>query len=294
MLELKFNIRCNMSIRIEETYSCSKAGDTAHNEDVIVVAPGFRYIAVVDGSSLAADERFHGMTGGKYAAQLIANAIVRLPDDIDAVSGVRAISQNLRENLDAACRAQGKDIGQSLAAAAMVVYSSARNEIWSVADCPFMVDGQEYVTRLKVAEFRASARQYKIHELLEGGMTEADLLANDPTPAMIAKEMMKDSKRFANSDNPVFGYGVINGNPVPERHIKVVSVGAAREVVLASDGYPKIFNTLTQTEAYLADVNAKDPLCYKENPQPKAVKGGRYYDDVSYVRFSINRAAPAA
>lgn len=281
-----------LPIEITEWYSASKTGDTRSNEDCVVISPGFNFIAVVDGSSLAAGETLRGMSGGRFAASSIAQSVRDLPADIDSRSALSLITSNLQKDLRGACTEAGRDPAQSLAAAAAVIYSHHRGEIWSVADCPFMVDGKAFSTRLRVAEIRAMARKYKIEELIATGkFTETQLLENDPTPAIVAKELMPNSKIFANHPTSELGYGVINGNPIPDRHIRVISVGSAQEIVLASDGYPQVFNSLAATERHLSEVVASDPLCYKENPQPKAVKSGRYYDDVSYVRF--RRAASA-
>jgi glycerophosphoryl diester phosphodiesterase len=288
----KTSLQRDLPVEIIEWYSQPKAGKTADNEDLIVIGRDFNHIAVVDGSSLAAGEKLRGMTGGRFAAASIAHTIRNLQADIAAPEAFALITRNLRADLTEACREAGRDPAASLAAAATVIYSRDRNEIWSVADCPFMVGGKAYSTRLRVAEIRATARKYLIEEMLATGQaTEQGLLENDPTPALVAKNLMPNSKIFANHPTSELGYGVINGQDIPARHIRVVSVGSAREIVLASDGYPRIFNTLTGTEAYLANVVARDPLCYKENPQPKAVKSGRYYDDVSFVRF---RRQPAA
>ena len=143
------------------------------------------------------------------------------------------------------------------------------------------------MTTLPPAELRANIRQFMIRAEIAKGKTEEELLANDPTPALISSTVMKDSKVFANSPDPVMGYGVLNGTPVPENHIHVVGTKNARTIAIASDSYPAIFTTLAETEANLAKVIAEDPLCYKSNPQPKAVlKGQTRYDDVSYIRFA--------
>lgn len=282
------------SLQIVEHHSSSKLYDTAHNEDVTVVAPGMRYIAVIDGSSLAKGETYNGMTGGRFAATMVADAIVRLPDNITAHTAIDCISDHLRSALDRADRGPNPPAtdGQRLAAAAAVIYARDRNEIWSIGDCPFMIANTAYQTTLKVAEFRAQARQYKLHELIMGGMTEAELLKNDPTPKMIAAHMMQDSRRFANSSDPLFGYGVLNGDRVPHQHVRVFNVGAAKQIVLASDGYPKLRPSLASTEAYLAKVTAEDPLCYRINVQAKGMVDDAGFDDRTYMRIKISRDAP--
>lgn len=280
--------------QILEHHSSSKQYDTAHNEDVTVVAPDMSFIAVIDGSSLAKGESYNGMTGGRFAATMVADAIVRLPKDIKAHAAVDQISEYLRDALERADRGPNAPAanGQRLAAAAAVIYSRERNEIWSIGDCPFMIANTAYSTTLKVAEFRAQARQYKLHELMMGGMTEAELLKNDPTPKIIAAHMMQDSRRFANSSDPVFGYGVLNGDPVPHQHVRVFNVGAAKQIVLASDGYPKLKPSLAASEAYLAKVTAEDPLCYKINVQAKGMVDDAGFDDRTYMRIKLNRDAP--
>ena len=58
------------------------------------------------------------------------------------------------------------------------------------------------------------------------------------------------------------------------------------EVVLASDGYPKLFGTLEESEHYLQKVLAEDPLCISLNKQTKGLMvGNNSYDDRTFVRF---------
>ena len=58
------------------------------------------------------------------------------------------------------------------------------------------------------------------------------------------------------------------------------------EIVLASDGYPELFATLAQSEAHLQTVNAKDPLCFRENKGTKGIAPQNdSFDDRAYIRF---------
>jgi glycerophosphoryl diester phosphodiesterase len=57
-------------------------------------------------------------------------------------------------------------------------------------------------------------------------------------------------------------------------------------VILASDGYPELFDTLQETEEHLQKIIQEDPLCYKLQSLTKAVYPGQCsYDDRSYIRF---------
>lgn len=66
----------------------------------------------------------------------------------------------------------------------------------------------------------------------------------------------------------------------------IVDAGAGGDIVLSSDGYPRLFATLRESEDYLADVLAHDRLALKLNKQTKGCLEGQYsYDDRTYVRF---------
>ena len=65
-----------------------------------------------------------------------------------------------------------------------------------------------------------------------------------------------------------------------------VDVPEFSEMVLASDGYPKLFGTLEESEHYLQKVLAEDPLCISLNKQTKGLMvGNNSYDDRTFVRF---------
>ena len=60
------------------------------------------------------------------------------------------------------------------------------------------------------------------------------------------------------------------------------------EIVLASDGYPRLFPSLAETEAFLAKLLEEDPLCYKQYRSTKGRYAGNIsFDDRAYLRFQI-------
>jgi hypothetical protein len=268
-----------------EQFTAAKKGAPENNEDVIVVTSDF--IGVFDGSTLAAGETLEGMTGGRFAAVKLAEAVHGLPSDIDASGALRFLTASFNAAIKKAAVGTRIDPDNAMAAAGMTLYSRDKKELWSVADCPFAIDGVAFSKTMALEPIRTSLRQMLIHMELGRGKTEQDLLENDPTPGIISSTVMKGTRMFTNGIDPVFGYGVLNGHPVPEQHIRIIHTPNAKEIVIASDGYPDIFMTLKETEKYLAKVIAEDPLCYKTNPQPKGVLNGqRSYDDRSYIRFN--------
>ena len=92
---------------------------------------------------------------------------------------------------------------------------------------------------------------------------------------------------YANDDTTEYGYSVFNGQAIPESLIKVIRLReGAHEVILTSDGYPEVKETLRKTEENLKEILIHDPGCYKKYLSTKGVKKGQTsFDDRTYVRF---------
>ena len=96
---------------------------------------------------------------------------------------------------------------------------------------------------------------------------------------------LKKQSLFANKDG-YFGYGVIDGTGINESLIKTYTLNSGDRVVLASDGYPKLFSTLEKSEEYLAYVLEADPLSINENMQTKMKSKDKLsFDDRCYLSF---------
>ena len=71
-------------------------------------------------------------------------------------------------------------------------------------------------------------------------------------------------------------------------HVSIVSCQQAKEIVLASDGYPFLMPTLQESEERLADLLRDDPLCISIYKASKGLmQGNKSFDDRSYVRFTV-------
>lgn len=78
---------------------------------------------------------------------------------------------------------------------------------------------------------------------------------------------------------------------IPESLIKTYKLDdSMTEIALCSDGYPKIFDTLEETEAYLQKVLEEDPNSVDINPRQKGIlPGQKNYDDRTYISFQVKR-----
>ena len=85
-----------------------------------------------------------------------------------------------------------------------------------------------------------------------------------------------------------FGYTVANGNGFYPKHIKEYDVKSGDVVVFATDGYPKLFDTLKESEEYLQNILQSDPRCIKEFKSTKGLEqGNNSFDDRAYVKFVV-------
>lgn len=272
-------------MRIIEQFICGKAGDDALCEDKIVVTSDF--IAVVDGATSRQGLTLGGWSNGRFAAEVIARGLGDFRSDIPAKEAVVALTEYLRREAEAAAVAEGKRFDEIWAwpAAALLVYSQTRKEIWRVADSTFLVDGKANYRSFPQEEIWAALRHAYLVSRMARGETEAAFLERDPSWDLLTP-IISEFKIFANHDGE-FGYGVINGSAVPDAHIEVFPVPDAHEIVLASDGYPEVFATLAETEAQLSRVLREDPLMHRIHPQVKGIKKGHLsFDDRSYIRFT--------
>lgn len=259
----------------------SKTGADAANEDQIVITDDF--IGVIDGSTSKTDKIYANCTPGRRAALLVAETISRLPPFIDAHEAVQLMTRRIASEYAAIGvveRLENHPVERMTASFA--IYSGYRAEIWLLGDVPFMVDGKANNTRKAEEEQAAAIRAKVLRKRLQEGVSVETLQRNDPG----RKEIMPFLKAYMQEQNQPGGYGVIDGFPVPGEFIRVLACPEAREIVLASDGYPELFPTLAASEGYLHKIIKNDPLLISDFKATKAVKpGNQSFDDRSYVRF---------
>ena len=167
--------------------------------------------------------------------------------------------------------------------ASAVIFSRLRREIWLVGDCQCLVGG-ELIENPKPYEQRlAEMRAAKIRELLAGGMTAEEILANDRGRAAVIPEMLREMREQNRS------YAVIDGFRIPEERVVVIALDFRPwEIVLASDGYPELCPTLAESEAQLEEQRRRDPLNIGRFKATKGfAPGNNSFDDRSYIRFTV-------
>lgn len=260
-------------------------------EDGLVVTADF--IAVIDGSTSKTPHHLSpDMKNGRYAMVLISEYIQHelKPESTveDFCEGVTSYIYNKvyrQQGIEEQMQAHPEE---RLTASA-ILYSKAKNEVWMVGDCQAIIDGKLYENNKPFEEIVARRRV----ELIRRGFTPQE--ARKTIEPLLIQAMLERQNKT---------YTVIDGFPIYQKGVKVVSLNApqknvetdvadslplpTKEIVLASDGYPFLKPTLAESEEALAHLLAYDPQCTHEFIATKGiVEGNKSFDDRTYIRFQI-------
>ena len=260
-------------------------------EDGLVVTTDF--IAVIDGSTSKTPHHLSpDMKNGRYAMVLISEYIQHelKPESTVAnfCEGVTSYIYNKvyhQQGIEEQMQAHPEE---RLTASA-ILYSKAKNEVWMVGDCQAIIDGKLYENNKPFEDIVARRRV----ELIRQGFTPQE--ARKTIEPLLLQAMPEGQNKT---------YTVIDGFPIYRKGVKVVSLNApqknvetdvadslphpAKEIVLASDGYPFLKPTLAESEEALAHLLAYDPQCTHEFIATKGiVVGNKSFDDRTYIRFQI-------
>ncbi len=264
-------------MKILEQFIKGKSPDESLCEDKIFYNENF--IAVADGVTAKDDTLFDGETGGRAAARLVCEAVAELRYDADAFEAVEVLSRRVGELYE-------ENVKIRSAAASVIIYSSYRNEIWSIGDCQCIINGELFAHGKEIDRIVSDMRSLVLELARREGATDEELSENDPGRAFILP-VIKKQRLFANSEGR-FSYGVIDGNRVHKKDIEVHKVKSGDEIVLASDGYPELCTTLNESEEKLEKELKSNPLCDGEYRSTKGLgKNNLSFDDRAYVRFLV-------
>lgn len=225
------------------------------------------------------------MTNGKLCMRLICQYVGNMPREATMQDFCRGVAETvaaeyLRANVDME-RLKAMPTDRMTASAA--VYSDCRREIWMVGDCQCMVDGTVYENPKPYERDIAEERAVILRKALAEGVTPEELRIDD----IGRKAILPKLKAACLGQNVC--YPVVDGFPIPESLVKVVSITHGHhDIVLASDGYPMLKPTLAESEAALERLLAEDPLCIRENVATKGLAMGQQsFDDRAFIRFAI-------
>lgn len=259
-------------------------------EDIIF--KGKRFISVIDGATSKCGRSFNGKTGGRMAAEIICNALSNIeknnlnltkPYDICQFITSQFIPFYKNNNIDFINDPTKRIV------ASVVIYDNLNNNIIQVGDCLAICKNNseyKYLEKNKfMDEVTSNTRALYLASLIETKKcTIEELLENDEGRDYI-EPLLRDQLAFQNK-KVEFGYECFDGTEIPEEMIAIHSVESNSQIILSSDGYPKLFTTLQESEEYLFSVLKDDPLLYKKYKSTKGfMKGQNSFDDRAFISF---------
>jgi hypothetical protein len=276
-------------MKVIEQFIESKTGRMETCEDAIYVDENF--VAIIDGVSSKTDKKWDNNTPGQIGTKCILESIPLIKPEAEAFEFFTECNSAIHKWYDK------NTITIEMAyhinhrcGASMIVYSKAKRQIWIIGS-GLAIIGQEYINSpLLLEDICSQVRSYFIQSEILRGITEEDLRKLD-TGREFIKPLLVRQIMFQNSDNPSdFNFYVIDGFFKNPQGIQIIDIpNNLNEIVIASDGYPEIFDTLDKTEKFLKNVITDDPLCYKRYKTTKGVQQGNIsFDDRSYVKISLN------
>ncbi|MEV0705197.1 hypothetical protein AB0I53_45795 [Saccharopolyspora sp. NPDC050389] len=207
------------------------------------------HVGIFDGISSPL-RRDGELPSGQAFARAAARALLAVDPDVDARTAVDLITRQLAQIGVAHAGPFG-----SVAA----IYAPDRGEVWRVGDVHVAIDDRHLPGSKRIDAAMAGFRAAINAAALAVGTPLSDIIHDDPGLAAAAP-LLAAQPTLANHPG-AFGYGVLNGTPIPDELIETYSVPSNGRVVLASDGYLGPERTLADAERQLHRAIADDPAC---------------------------------
>lgn len=266
---------------VQESFTLSKKGDQNSNEDAVYADD--RFIAVIDGATAkTAPPEKATMSSGRFAAQTICDLLAVMPDETDTVKMLTWLNNNLKQAI------AGSVFAESFEGplASLILYDSRTKTVISYGDCQARLRGDVYKQEKTSDILLAKKRADILQAALDKGVPAAKLLQHDIGRAEIQDDILAYSSQYANKQGD--GFPVLGRGEIVEDYIIEYPVDSGETIILASDGYPVLADTLAQSEANLDNIIKKDPLLIHQYQSTKGVRPENVsYDDRTYIRFTV-------
>ena len=262
-----------------ESICIGKDGTYKENGDQIFDGKYFK--AVFDGATPKGKRLWEGLPGDVYVSRVLSEAMNNIDPDINATALITYLNDVITKCY-AACGTVFDDLPpEERLQASAIIYSRYRKEVWSFGDCSVKVNDTLYKHTRAGDRLLADLRAF----FTELYMIENEKITDEDPGRTAILSLLKLYPRMANQPGE-FGYDVINGGDICADNVIIYPVKIGDRVILASDGYPDLFDTLEETEKYLLQLLEKDPLCIHELRGTKGVRlGNQSFDDRSYISF---------
>ena len=269
-------------MQIIETFLCGKENNPKTCEDGVFI--GEYLVAVIDGVTAKGQHLWEGHKSGYYAKEMLLEYLGR--KHVEKLTPLELL-KNLDEVLKDAV-AESKELLQpeEYPRASIIIYNDYYKEIWNYGDCQCSINGIIHTHTKEIDEINAQLRAARLEEALKNGSTIEELAINDIGRDAIRENLLKQFT-YENKKEK-YGYPVLNGMGIEPELLRIYKVKNGDEIILASDGYPKLRSNLEESEAELQKIITEDPLCFRLFPSTKGIKAGNIsFDDRAFCRIFL-------
>lgn len=173
------------------------------------------------------------------------------------------------------------------------VYNKHYNEVWLFGDCQCLIGGEHFTNRNFIDDVLIQVRRlYLESRILEGDSAESLIVTDENNEVL--KPLLCMKRTFLNRHNNTadfydFFYSAIDGFSYPSENIIVIKVPTkVTEVILATDGYLELRDSLEDTEETLAEELGYNALGVKDFRNATMRSNHSLgYDDRTYLKVSI-------
>jgi len=275
---------------IEEQFIQSKTGNPDDCEDALHINEHF--VAVIDGATSKTARRWNRETCGRTAVKIICQAFDEMPGDCTARQAADLMTSlvhtcytdyNAREEVQ-------RDPNQRITASCAAV-SLSRQEVWLIGDCQILMGSHSITHRKRIDQILSDIRALVIELEIQKGATLEQLRENDMGRAFILPLLQEHTLFQNNCTVQAYWFPAVDGFTIPDAGIITTAIpDSVTTIVLATDGYPVVHDTLEESERILQEILQKDPLVFREYKSTKGMlKGQVSFDDRAFVKIRLKR-----
>lgn len=258
-----------------------RAPGKAMNEDAWLVTKDLA--AVIDGAGDIHGRTYRGKTWGRLATDCLAGA-VRL---LSPSSAADEAFLELHHELQTMSADLPPDMRKgSTPAASIVIYNHVQRQVWRVGDTNFLLGGDDHAVRTAFDDIQVELKRLVFEAVVPDN---PDQLRPDEDLDLILRILHNYQPGLQNPSQPgSYAFSILDGNRPPLRVEQFSVPQDASLLILASDGYPRLFPTLKETEQFLYKVRTQDPLLTGRFAQAKLPRQPGAWDDRTYLRLDIS------
>ena len=274
-----------MSVKIIESFIKGKKNNKELCEDGLVITEN--YISIIDGVTSKGNTLWQNMTSGVYVKKLLINAINNMSPNLNAEDSIIYLNTLIKEEYEKSNMYEYvKEYPEERLQANLIVFNISKNEIWMWGDCQALINKKLYHKEKKIDKILSEARSLFVDLELKNGKTVEDIIKND-TGRKYILPLLKQSIVYNNTIGE-YGCNVLDRFEIMPKSLMKITLKENDEIVLASDGYPVLKNSLKESEEKLLEILEKDPLLINIYKSTKGLQQGNIsYDDRTYIKFVV-------